>query len=581
MVILLAFGAYLGTTYFGHLIVPNSDFPSFSAVGREVMTLQKPHNFKRVPVWGIMHVSLGYLVGGNHPELSAALILNAVLLACTGILLYLIGRETIGAGAPWFALICLLCPIVLRMLVDPILETCLLFFTVLTFYFLFRRSRWVYLFACITTMVRYEGAGLIVAAFVVDMFTAENNRRRVRALIYVALASLPLGLWLLATKLSWHTTAGRSHYLRSFGGKRFFLSENLECAWRVSIKPLLLLLTEKAPGAARVPSPLLLLASQIVTAVCCLISPIYAVIKRNWHILALFIYMFLYTLVHIMRSVPRDRYYSPVAFVVLLLVWFGLQACWKLVNRLFPVPKAFVSIGQTVIIAVALIWLAALLPFREKLAAFSRHSQSIPAVASLAVILLLIGRLVVDRLFSPARLAFTSQLRRSLPYIALSTVVCLMAVSNQYTLARMMGNGDQDIEFKRLADWYCDNADPSEKLVTTLPGIVSIYAPQHREQFRHTQWTTGNDFTSFIQNCYKSNITYVAWDSRLGFTPKNSYYKKWGLASIAPLIQPKNRGPLQFIRTIPSNNKYRFINLFRLRPQPQTRHVPAPSSTNR
>ena len=59
-------------------------------------------------------------------------------------------------------------------------------------------------------------------------------------------------------------------------------------------------------------------------------------------------------------------------------------------------------------------------------------------------------------------------------------------------------------------------------------------------------------------------MTYVAWDSRIGLTPKNFYYRKWGIDRIAPLMRARDIGPYQFVTTLKLNNR-RFINVFRLR----------------
>jgi len=73
----------------------------------------------------------------------------------------------------------------------------------------------------------------------------------------------------------------------------------------------------------------------------------------------------------------------------------------------------------------------------------------------------------------------------------------------------------------------------------------------------------------FVKNCYKKNISYIAWDSRIGFTPKNKYYRNWGCKNIAMLAQPKDNGPYQFIKQIKLNQR-RFINIFRVKKPPKS-----------
>jgi len=215
--VLLAFGIYHSVLYFGHTIVPNSDFPAFFKTGQELLSLKLPSSFKRVPLLGLLQVCLSYPVGGQHPGLTAGWLLNALLHPFNLILLWLVAREIVGKSALWLAIIAILNPQVVYLLTEPIAETTLLFFILLTFYFIFKRSKWSYLFASITTMVRYEGAALILVAFVMDMIYSKSKRERIRAFLYSAAASVPLAVWMLGTVVNWQ--AGSTHYLTLFGEK--------------------------------------------------------------------------------------------------------------------------------------------------------------------------------------------------------------------------------------------------------------------------------------------------------------------------------------------------------------------------
>ena len=45
--VLLAFGAYLSILYFGHTVVPNSDFPAFNRVGHQLWSFQLPTKYRQ------------------------------------------------------------------------------------------------------------------------------------------------------------------------------------------------------------------------------------------------------------------------------------------------------------------------------------------------------------------------------------------------------------------------------------------------------------------------------------------------------------------------------------------------------
>ena len=193
VLILLAFGTFHSISYFGHKLVPTSDFPAFAKTGRELLSLQMPTSFKRTPALGLLQVGISYLVGGQTPELTAGRLLNAILHPLIAVLLWLVGKRILGRSAIWLAVIVIINPWIINSMTDPIAETALLFFVLLTVYFIFRRSRWSYLFASITSMVRYEGAALILAAFVIDVMTNKERKARINAFLLSVLASLPLG----------------------------------------------------------------------------------------------------------------------------------------------------------------------------------------------------------------------------------------------------------------------------------------------------------------------------------------------------------------------------------------------------
>ncbi|MFC1677962.1 hypothetical protein ACFL3G_13000, partial [Planctomycetota bacterium] len=216
IVILAVFGVYLGVVYFGHRIVPNSDFSCFVRTAREVLSFELPSSYKRGPVLGILQVAVSWFITDSHPYLTAGRLLNAVLFAGNVVLLFLVCKKVVGRAAVWVAVIAAINPWVIEMLTEPLAETTFLFFILLSFLLIFKRSRWSYLVASVTTMVRYEGAALIGIAFVMDMIDSKDNRDRIGSLACAAVASLPFGLWMVGTLLDFKGQ-GETHYLKELG----------------------------------------------------------------------------------------------------------------------------------------------------------------------------------------------------------------------------------------------------------------------------------------------------------------------------------------------------------------------------
>jgi hypothetical protein len=556
--VLLGLGIYESVVYFGHQVVPNPDFTGFTSIARRLVSFGLPGSYKRLPVLGLLQIAISSLFDGQHPDLTAGWLLNAVLHPFNIVLVWLIGRRLVGKSAVWVAVIAAINPWTLQMLTEPIVETTLLFFILLTFYFILRRSSWAYLFASVASMTRYEGAILIMLAFLLDMIYSENARKRVWAFVRASAASVPLGLWMLGTFLNW-STEGKGHYLKDLGartgGKVVFL-EFIDLTWRTGISPLFML----KPDAAKDSFNTLFALSKLITAASFTFGLIYGFIKRNWYVPAMFIFVLLYLIVHAFQASLIGRHGVAVYWIVLLICLYGFQNLWVLINKNNRIPTALIVSAQVIISILVVLWLAQLVPFLPKIKRVSPHSAYIPYVAACAVALIFILN----------RLAYRS--RFCLRDVLVSSLVCLIIVSNQFTLVNVLRTGLRDVEFKMLADWYAQNIRGAGKLVSTQPGLLRTYAPKYKDQFVHIVSIDANSPIEFVEDCYKNDITYVTWSTRLGLKPNDMYYKRWRLENIVMLAEPKDIGPYEFVTKIQAG-RWQYINVFRLKkPPPETAH---------
>ncbi|MDD5380471.1 MAG: hypothetical protein PHG53_02375 [Phycisphaerae bacterium] len=558
--LLLAFGIYHAVIYWGHQVVPHFDFECFASQGREILSFKLPTDYKRVPLVGILQVLLGHIAGGECPDFHGGWLLNSILHPLTAVLLWLAGRKVIGRAAVWFAIIAILNPWGLQLLTEAIAETTLLFFIWATFYLIFIRSKWAYLLASLTTMVRYEGAALILGAFVVDMIDSKDKKQRLTAFVYAALASVPLALWLVRTVLNIEAI-GPTHYLNIFskgyisqfiegGGKRTGFVRNANMLWSTGFSYLLTPVAKTENSFTAI----VFNANKILVFVSFLFGCVYGLYKRQWKILVLLIFLLPYFWVHAKYPYVLHRYYATIAAIVMLICVYGLCSFWKLIKDKLPEPVLVIS--KIIAIMAALVW--AFILFGElskvRILEMSRASASLLYIAILVACLVLIA----ER-FARKRKWFTD-------FIILA-LMTLMIASNQWGIVIAMENGERDIEFKYLLDWYKTNAKKGEKLVTTAPSILQIMAPQYKDCFIHTNTFDANNPTDFAAECYKRNITYVAWDWRMGHATRAPYYKYWKMVNIAPLAVGKDIGPYQFITQLKADRE-RYINLYRLKPLP-------------
>jgi len=557
--LLLAFGIYQAVICWGHQVVPHFDFECFAWQGHQILSFKIPTDYKWLPLVGILQVLLGHIAGGESPDFHGGWLLNSIVHPLTAVLFWLAGRKVIGRAAVFFAIIAIINPWGLQLLTESIAETTLLFFIWATFYLIFIRSRWAYLAASLTSMVRYEGAALILCVFVMDMLDSKDKKRRLQSFGYAALASVPLALWMLGTVLNWQTL-GSTHYLNIFSKeytsqfvegveKRIGFVNNAEVLWEVGFSHLFVPFTKTGEGFTTA----VLNANKILVLASFLFGSIYGLYKRQWKILVLLLFFVPYFWVHAEYPYPLHRYYAAVAAIVMLICIYGLQSFWKLVRD--KLPERAIIIFQIVVSIAALAWAVIIFSRTWKIAEqISRASVYLPYIAILTAYAALVAEHFAYK-------------RKHLTNLAILALMILMITSNHWGIASVVGNGDRDIEFKYLLDWYKANAKKGEKLVTTAPSILQIMAPQYKDCFIHTDTFDANNPNDFIIECYKRNITYVAWDSRMGFATKAPYYKYWKMANISPLVLGKDIGPYQFITQLRVNQE-QYINLYCLSPLP-------------
>ncbi|KPK75860.1 MAG: hypothetical protein AMJ79_09455 [Phycisphaerae bacterium SM23_30] len=592
---LLALGIYLSCLYFGHQAVPNPDFVAFVDTSNSLIDYLrtffheepiKIKNFKRAPVLGLLQVGLGYFIRGLVPELTAGWLINAFLYPLTGLLLYLIAKKILGKGAVWFTILALINPLSLRLLRQPIAETTLRFFAILTIYLILRRSRWRYLTASVAAMIRYDGAALILVAFVMDMIESKTWRLRLMALLWSVLASVPLALWLRGMYLDHladniknpeRQSITRIEYINHYDIKnRNVLDEFSYYVWLESIGPLFGTLSELSDDAPPQPDrhtevrfalisklgtitktmtfQFLIRPSQVLLVICLISAVGYGLYKKQREILLLLLFSVPYFLVHALRYGTQNRHVLALTWLVLLLCFYGLLNLWKIINRRVRLPKQLLIFLQIILLAVAVIWFIKMIYYIPEYP--SPRSVSVPYVAIAALVLVLLA------------FAYTFRGKNLLPHVTASVLMCSLIATNQYKLIQYMETGATDQEFKSLAFWYLENAQPGEKLVTTMPHIVELFAPEHKNYFVKTSYIAGVTYDDFVQDCIKTNITYVAWDSRIGNLPNDPYYTRWKVGRIDVLRQPPFPKPFELIKTIP--NDYfpnRIIHIFRFHPE--------------
>ncbi|MBN1973905.1 MAG: hypothetical protein JW787_09730 [Sedimentisphaerales bacterium] len=557
-IILFLFGFYQSILFYGHHIMPSPDFPSFLKVGKQLWSFKIPTDYMRGPTYGLFVYPLSLIVGGGHPELTAAWLFNSILQIFNLILIFLVGKKIVGNSAFWLALLGILNPWLIEVFTKPIAEICLLFFMLTTFFFMFRGSSLCYLFASIATMVRYECAALILASFVMDMIRRKDRKEKIRALCFSVLASLPLGLWMLGTMFFFpNEKSGTVHYIQFINIEKLInikvVARELNLLWYSIIGPLF------RPGLSAGENSVKLLNGiiELIAFLSFAFGIIWGLLKKQWNILALLIFFVLYMIVHISYAYSEPRFYTPVQWIFLLICWYGIKSFWQRIKAYEKIPKYVIFGAQTAVLVISILWLSILAGYLPRFANMSPRSVSLPYAAIIASVFFVAGG------------AFIYKGKNLWRNIVVLAVICLMIISNQFSVAGVIKDGTHDGEFKQLLDWYIHNAKPGEKMVSTLNDLLGVLAPAYKDCFISHGSLNADNPDDFVNRCYENGVKYVAWDSRIGVTPDDVFYTLAKLDNIAVLCNKQSIGPYEYITTITHpTDDWRYINVFRLRPRP-------------
>jgi hypothetical protein len=556
---LLVFAIYQSILLFGYTSVPNSDFPLFVKVAEKMLSFEIPNNFKRLPGLGLLQIGLSKVIGGNHPVLTAGWLLNAIVHPLSVVLLYLIARRIIGKAAFWLAIVFAINPQVAFMLTQPMAETTLMFFTLLTLYLIIIRSKYCYVIACAATVIRYDAAVLILAAMTADVFERRDKKYIIITLAKGALAFLPLILWFVVRKLNVENSS-RVAYVGHYTSQKHIGLGYLDLLWKTAIGNLIQLPAWIKATFVQRPTPAALESlkqaneflfgiSKLLAIAGLATATVYAVIKKNLKLVPWFVFLACNLAVHMMRMKSKPRYCYILVPIVILLCCYGWQLMLKGLKK---IPTALSAILCTAVVVISLVWTSRFVPALDGAANLSPVSSSLLAASIAAIIV-----------FAIATLLFNKG-KGALGIVTMTAFMALVVFSNHFNLAKVVGSGKTDAEFRMLGEWFTDNTEPGEKVVTSLPDVVKLFAPSRKKDIVHISHVGGNNRDEFVNSCYKKGVKYVAWDSRIGLLPKYTYYKRWKIDRIDFMKNPRDIGPYQFVTQLKQSNR-RYIHIFRLK----------------
>lgn len=423
--------------------LPNNDYATFEVVARAFARFDLPGNYQRLPLLPALMALLAPAVGGAHPLLDAALILNLAFALATLPLLHLLAAPRLGRGALLVPLLFASTTQFQAQALQPLIEPSLCFFVVLAFVLFERGSPWQYAAAGAAALSRYEAA-LLLAIFAAA--NAWRERRWLRHAALAALAGAPFLAWLVLGALQG-------------SGAAFYAADMDRMGWKPAPQVLRTLLKEAYrgwwSGAPGPDLPLFLAAAAFPTAL-----GVAAGVRRFPRLAAALLTYLAGTLaVVIGLGIDKARYLHPVLWIPQLFFATGLLALLAAAReRVARAPRALAALALAAAAALAL--RLAVHWYRELLEAGNEAAGVLPDLRYLAVLALLAAAGLAAASRSASRLASLAAVALGLAFTLPVLAGGLAGKASELVKIRWANYG-----VVVTARWLEEHAAPDERIV--------------------------------------------------------------------------------------------------------------------
>ena len=520
-------GLVYSISYFGYYAVPNSDFPAFLATGQEWLHFQIPSSMKRAPVFSIITALAGLPFSRPDRYLFGSEVYCALLLPVIMVLIYSICRKMKIAGAIWIALIAGISPWLVRMSSEPLAELTIVTLFAATVFCVRGHIKLAYLFAALASITRWDMAALIPAVALADFI----QNRKARTILRTLIASIPFLICMIITAIQHTGQINGADYIEVLKQDRTFgLVEDLRLYWKNIMSFLNVQLIRKTSSGRQEVfegmNSIIFGVTAFLLGVSFLAGTVFAFIRKQWEIIVMLIAGIPYVLIHAIYPYRMQRFCVPVQWCIFIIAVYGAEILWRKFSesdKRKPLVIGFTIAG----IIVFIVWV---IKIGESFAYAQRYYT---VITTITILVSMVGLAIF---------LFMEIYRGSAPsgkWLLFPLFLIMATLSSGANINLAMGDGQQDANFKKLAEWFYYNAKENDKMITTMPGFMPIFTGMPQERFVHTGSISvedANNFVDFIEKCREEGVTLIAWDSRLPVGER--YYKLWGLDRIEALSSP-------------------------------------------
>jgi hypothetical protein len=529
--ILSAFFLYLN--FFNDYAVPSSDFFAFRGNALSYLNFELPWSLKREPIYPLI-IGLSSLIFTKTILFSA----NVINLVCALINVYLVYRIAfffLGSIGFFVALIFAVNPTTVAMANQPLLETCLISFILVTIYVSINEKKWSYLAAFFSSLTRYEAVLLIPILVFKDFFI---TKRRKRALILGFLSSTGICVWMILSVMRYYSQVNPYVGQISLGlGEVRFLQNCIKSIFH--FVPNILLKT--------IPFEIL----SATTIVLCLIGITYLVKKSFRSSFTLIAFFLCYFLIHTLYpsvSAPL-RYVLPVLWIFYIFIFKGLQILLSLLHKKlenFTNTNNFDNkrIFKIMSLCGLLVPFFINLLFIRKFLIEGEIFLEISYCLFILTILIFVIRVWSDRLRGGLILAL------AIFFMINSFVGSSIFNANSNWISKFKYGRKQQRE---IAEWYAQIANPGDKMAVSEPFIMIYFSQLNREYFVPLRIFKSQNGSEFIKELKDKKVKYVVWDKQYMQHRQIKYKdinKQYGAHLMPFLFGPEINSQVEIVKEI-------------------------------
>jgi hypothetical protein len=473
-------------------------------------------NYKFLPAYPLVLLFVSSFVRPDvHDHIYfCAMIINIMLLVPYLLLVFLIYRRFLsGWGLPAAMLFLGVNIYTVYTAVNSELEMLLSLMVVLSMYLTMKDSRLAYIPAFIASVTKWDSVFVIPAVMFRDFF---YRKKRIAALLLGAAASAGLCAWLVLSVIK---TAG---YANPYVGEIAKRGPNL---YRYPADCFLIAsgyVQWMAMQAYYMDWSLLKAALFSVAAISILAVTSFVIwggallFKRNKKEFApIFIFFAGFVLIHLVYQNTKERYVLPILWILVLFMFYGLKEGFipfvsGIKKKIGPITE------KTAVIAFIFLSISLFL-----LSVFLLKDSPVPAVAASVLFIAASTALVI---------AETGRKKTAAAVLVSLIAASMINLNVSYGVMMMDHYSLRNVEFKKVALWYRDNASTADRMLVTEINMPKYYTGFGDEKFLSAYFISSMDYSGLLRELGDKSVTYVFVDDfyirRYRINDKNAIDKK-------------------------------------------------------